>query len=55
VEPSINRGAASSGSHARSGTGAGDIYVEVISETTAGGAGSTNGQVVRRDKPYLIE
>lgn len=55
VEPSLNRGAASSGTHARSGTGAGDIYVEVISETTAGGAGSTNGQVVRRDKPYLIE
>jgi hypothetical protein len=59
VEPSLNRGAASapngSPTHERSGTGAGDIYVEIISETLAGGAGSTNGQVVRRDKPYLIE
>lgn len=55
VEPSLNRGAASSGSHARIGTGAGDIYVEVIAETLAGGAGSTAGQVVRRDKPYLVE
>lgn len=55
VEPSLNRGAASSGIHARAGTGAGDIYVEVIGETLAGGAGSTSGQVVRRDKPYLIE
>lgn len=31
-----------------------DVYVEVISETNAG-AGSTAGQVVRRDVPYLIE
>jgi hypothetical protein len=60
VEPSISRSAAAtpngpSPTHARSGTGAGDVYVEVIGETTAGGAGSTSGQVVRRDKPYLLE
>jgi Flp pilus assembly protein TadG len=55
VEPSKNRSTASSGAHSRSDTGAGDIYVEIISETLAGGAGSTNGQVVRRDLPYLIE
>jgi Flp pilus assembly protein TadG len=43
VEPSVNR--------AR--TGQGDVYVEIIGETPAGGA-QTAGQVVRRDKPYLI-
>ncbi len=32
-----------------------EIYAEVISATTAGASGSTAGQVVRRDKPYLIE
>ncbi|WP_246610962.1 pilus assembly protein TadG-related protein [Aquisediminimonas profunda] len=55
VEPSLNRGAASSGTHARSGTNAGDVYVEVIGETASGAAGQTAGQVIRRDKPYLIE
>jgi hypothetical protein len=45
VEPSI----------ARDRTAAGDVYVEVIGETTAGGSGATNGQVIRRDSPYLIE
>lgn len=45
VEPSINRGSA---------TNAGDVYVEVISETQAG-AGSTAGQVIRRDVPYLVK
>ena len=45
VEPSINR--------AR--TAAGDVYIEVIGETTSGGAGATAGQVVRHDKPYLIK
>jgi Flp pilus assembly protein TadG len=55
VEPSFNRSAETSGTHGRSGTNAGDVYVEVISEATAGGAGSTAGQVVRRDLPYLIE
>ena len=55
VEPSLNRGAVTVGTaNARSDTGTGDIYVEVISETTSGGAGSTAGQVVRRDTPYLI-
>jgi hypothetical protein len=44
VEPSYNR--------AR--TNAGDVYVEVIKETTASGDG-TAGQVIRRDKPYLIK
>lgn len=59
VEPSRTRSAVSfpnkNPTHERSATGAGDIYVEVIAETLAGGAGSTAGQVVRRDKPYLIE
>jgi len=45
VEPSVNR--------AR--TSAGDIYAEVIGETSAGSAGAaTAGQVVRRDLPYLV-
>jgi Flp pilus assembly protein TadG len=46
VEPSL----------ARPGkTNAGDIYVEIIRETTAGGNAPTNPQVVRRDVPYLIK
>jgi hypothetical protein len=36
-------------------TGGRDVYVEIIGETVAGGAGSTAGQVVRRDVPYLIK
>jgi Flp pilus assembly protein TadG len=45
VEPSINRGTVTNG---------GDVYAEVISKTQAG-AGSTAGQVVRRDVPYLVK
>ena len=45
VEPSLNRDR----------TNAGEIYVEVIGETSTGAAGATAGQVVRRDVPYLIE
>lgn len=44
VEPSL----------ARDRTDPGDIYVEVIRQTTAGGNAPTNPQVVRRDVPYLI-
>lgn len=44
VEPSL----------ARPRTSAGDIYVEVVRETTAGGNAPTNAQVVRRDTPYLV-
>jgi Flp pilus assembly protein TadG len=59
VEPSFNRSTETESggtpAHARSGTGTGDIYVEVIAETLAGTAGSTAGQVVRRDLPYLIQ
>ncbi len=44
TEPSINR----------LRTQAGDIYVEVIEEATAGASGATAGQVIRRDMPYLI-
>lgn len=44
VEPSL----------ARPRTNAGDIYVEVVRETTAGGAAPTLAQVVRRDLPYLV-
>jgi Flp pilus assembly protein TadG len=45
VEPSI----------ARPRTVAGDIYVEIVRETTAGGNAPTNPQVVRRDVPYLVK
>ncbi len=45
VEPSLQR------DH----TDANDVYVEIIGETTSGGAGQTAGQVVRRDVPYLIK
>lgn len=45
VEPSVNR--------AR--TNNGDMYAEVIGETIAGGSGSTAGQVIRHDVPYLIK
>ena len=45
VEPSLNR----------TRTDANDVYAEVIGETTLGSSGATAGQVVRRDKPYLIE
>ena len=44
VEPSLGR----------TRTNAGDVYVEVISETTSG-AGATAGQVIRRDTPYLVK
>lgn len=50
VEPSIQRG---NGPTLR--TEASDIYVEVIGETSAGGAGVVGGQVIRRDVPRLIE
>lgn len=36
-------------------TEATDVYVELIGETPSGTTGSTAGQVVRRDVPYLIE
>lgn len=45
VEPSMNRDRTSQG----------DVYIEVIGETQAGGAGATAGQVVRRDVPYLVK
>ena len=45
VEPSV----------ARPRTVAGDIYVEIVRETTAGGHAPTNPQVVRRDVPYLVK
>jgi hypothetical protein len=45
VEPSLNRPR----------TDANDVYVEVISETIAGGGNETAAQVVRRDVPYLIK
>jgi Flp pilus assembly protein TadG len=49
VEPSIDRGNGTNKFTERK-----EVYVEVIGET-ASGAGSTAGQVVRRDVPYLIE
>jgi Flp pilus assembly protein TadG len=45
VEPSLNRGDRSD---------ANDVYVEMIGETQLG-AGSSAGQVVRRDVPYLVK
>ena len=45
VEPSLNRGTGGSQK-----TNAGDIYVEIIGETTAGGNDTT-----RHDVPYLIK
>lgn len=50
VEPSFNRG-----SGANKFTEDKEIYAEIIGESTAGTAGSTVGQVVRHDVPYLIE
>ncbi|MGL5837064.1 MAG: TadE/TadG family type IV pilus assembly protein [Sphingorhabdus sp.] len=50
VEPSIQRRRGSTVV-----TEVGDVYVEVIGKTGSGTAGATAGQVVRRDKPYLIE
>jgi Putative Flp pilus-assembly TadE/G-like len=44
VEPSLNR----------SRTSAGDVYLEVIGETQNAGEGN-QGQLVRRDVPYLVE
>jgi hypothetical protein len=35
-------------------TGGRDVYVEIIGETTPGRTGSTTGQVIKRDVPYLI-
>ncbi|WP_205479699.1 pilus assembly protein TadG-related protein [Sphingomonas arenae] len=58
VEPSLNRGAdartIAGTAVKRVSTGQGDLYVEIIGETSSGGSGSTNAQVVRRDVPYLI-
>ncbi|MDF0543060.1 pilus assembly protein TadG-related protein [Sphingobium sp. H39-3-25] len=45
VEPSLNRDR----------TSAGDIYVEVIDQTPAGGSGATNAQVIQRSVPYLLK
>ena len=45
VEPSITRDR----------TVKGDVYVEVVRETNAGGSAPTNAQVVKRDVPYLVK
>jgi hypothetical protein len=49
VEPSFDRG--TGGNKRTDGT---DVYVEIIGETSSGAAGSTAGQVVKRDTPYLV-
>lgn len=55
VEPSISRTKCSSGSGCNTKySDKTDLYVELIGETTLGG-GSTAGQVVRRDIPYLVK
>jgi Flp pilus assembly protein TadG len=56
VEPSFARSKCSSGAGCNTSyTDKTDLYVEIIGETNSGAAGSTAGQVVRRDAPYLIE
>lgn len=42
-------------SYSRARTGAGDVYAEIIGETSASGTGATVGQTVARNVPYLIE
>jgi len=57
VEPSITRVKCSSGGGSSCSTKYSDktdLYVEIIGETSSGGAGGIVGQVVRRDVPYLI-
>ena len=44
VEPSLDR----------TRTSKGDIYVEVVRETSSGGSAPTSPQVVKRDVPYLV-
>jgi Flp pilus assembly protein TadG len=56
VEPSYSRSKCTSGSGCNTKySDKTDVYVEVIGETSSGGAGQTAGQVVRRDVPYLIK
>ena len=57
VEPSIARTRCDGGSGGCNTqyTEKTDVYVEIVGETTSGASGATAGQVVRRDKPYLIE
>jgi len=50
VEPSVQRRRGSTVI-----TEATDVYFELIGETGTGAAGSTAGQVVRRDMPYLLK
>jgi len=45
VEPSLDRAQ----------TNAGDVYVEVVGETSLGGGGSAEAQTIRRDVPYLVQ
>lgn len=55
VEPSISRTKCTSGAGCNTKySDKTDLYVEIIGETSAGGAGGIAGQVVRRDVPYLI-
>lgn len=58
VEPSFSRFKCNGGSGAGCNTKYSDkkdLYVEIVGETSSGAAGTTAGQVVRRDKPYLIK
>lgn len=50
VEPSVARGKGKNKFTTKD-----EVYVEVIGPTSSGTAGSTVGQVTRRDVPYLIE
>jgi Flp pilus assembly protein TadG len=45
VEPSLNRAL----------TNNGEVYVEVIGETSLAGGGSAEAQTIRRDVPYLVQ
>lgn len=50
VEPAVSRKRSTT-----QVTGQRDVYIEVIGETDTGAQGSVQGQVVRRDVPYLIK
>ncbi|GLV25617.1 pilus assembly protein TadG-related protein [Sphingobium sp. Cam5-1] len=56
VEPSIDRSKCKSGSGCNEKyTNKTDIYAEIIGETPNGTVGTTAGQVIQRNVPYLIE
>lgn len=56
VEPSINRSNCTQGAGCNTKySDKKDFYVEIVGETASGSAGTTAGQVVKRDVPYLVK